>query len=384
MTERNFVRTSPIRTRVWSWFTVCAIAVIACPRASFGQSGSGGGDMLTIGGARGSAWSFLRIPVDARGVALGAGYVAFVEGTGSLYWNPAGMIFSDDGLGVGDQRQNNRIQNFGVTGMALRSTGIETNDSNANLVSAGPNQYYIAVVRPQQLLGDAAAIGASFEGLTLGSVFETDENGGFLGAAASYHDWSASLATAFSLATAGVENDQGGVSAGVAIRLAGGTYSRPATGFDGGMLWRMKTFPLLGEARIGYSIGVLLPSQGNDMVIRWRWGLGLDRGVGAIQLRPMVGIDHEKSEALRLSLGIEAAAVPIAENNAQRMIRVRLAQNRLPLGQRNVPGYLQDDVEGSGTTLGIGILRPPLAFDWAMELKRSVFGRQFVSLTFEI
>jgi hypothetical protein len=46
---------------------------------------------LAFGGAGGSGAAFLKLPVDARAVAMGEAFTAQAQGATSLYWNPAGL-----------------------------------------------------------------------------------------------------------------------------------------------------------------------------------------------------------------------------------------------------------------------------------------------------
>jgi hypothetical protein len=60
-----------------------------------GSSGARAGELISFfGGERvgTSGGQFLRVPADARGIAMGGGMTAAVDGAASAFWNPAGMV----------------------------------------------------------------------------------------------------------------------------------------------------------------------------------------------------------------------------------------------------------------------------------------------------
>ena len=67
------------------------ILVPAWPRADAQLLPNLGGQRVGI-----SAFQFLKLGADARGVAMGEASVAVANDASSLYWNPAGMVQSDD------------------------------------------------------------------------------------------------------------------------------------------------------------------------------------------------------------------------------------------------------------------------------------------------
>jgi hypothetical protein len=75
-----------------------ALALVLLPGALLAQTGSNTGDINsgtnnTPYGGRAATW--LLLPGDARGAALGGSYAALANGADAMFWNPAGLPLSD-------------------------------------------------------------------------------------------------------------------------------------------------------------------------------------------------------------------------------------------------------------------------------------------------
>lgn len=350
--------------------TLIGVLCVTWAAPAAGQGADGKGSLARVDAGRGAPLAFLRMPTDALGIALGSGAVALAEGPSAMYWNLGGMSLNDDGISASqaDQAEATRSVGATFTGVGWLGSGLSVNESFASQepVSPGLNQNYIAAVLPGTVdFGLAVAV------VKAGDIIGTDQIGRFTGINKPYTAWSALVAASHDLRVgAGGQPTYDRFSFGAGIRLARSTYAPSRVGAEFGLQWRIAKLPVpgLGEAlgpfRIGYQFGLMLGSEEEPRMLRWRWGLNKDYQLGSVRVRPVIGLDHlvvsahDSTSPLYASVGVEISPIPQA--------KLRASYNDIRLSSGGTNEAVQK-AEAGFITVGAGWqASPSLSLDYAL------------------